>query len=1164
MRFRPATVRAMRDQLSGVQGVTPDAASRAPVVFWPGGIIYYNFASNVTAVHQQAFLDAAAEWAAWAKLTFTPAGVGQADYVTVNDGGASLSGGNSFVGVKGGQQFVNIGSTSWNRGTLVHEIGHVLGFIHEHQRSDRDKYVKIIPANSTQNDPPANTGGPNLILLTDSTNKGAYDFESIMHYARNAFSVNPTPSDPNLPDPSSDTIEPLAADIQFLNVMGRETDRTLSTLDRAAVAQLYGAPAVAPGLTVTNTRDGGPGSLRTAIYYALDRSVSVVGSTNTITFHIPTTDPGYSGGVFTIPLTYQLTAPADGTIIDGTTQTAFTGDTNANGPEIALNGAGVLASEFLYASGLRLRAANCSVKGLTIENFNNQGITIFGNPATNNVVQGCFVGTNPAGTAAAANAYAGIEIYGGAQGNTVGGTNAAARNVIAGNLAQGVYIHDGGTSDNLVKGNYLGTNATGTAALANTYSGIEIGFGATSNMVGGALAGNGNLISGNKYQGVYIHGAGTTSNTVQGNYLGTNAAGAAAVGNGFADTVNHVFAAGVQIGGGAASNTVGGASIAARNVIVGNAAGGVVIDGAGTTGNAVLGNYVGLNAAGTAALANGAADPANNYNYSGVAIYGGAASNAIGGTSGGAGNVISGNAAQGITLSDAGTTGNLVAGNILGLNPAGTAKIGNGYAGISIFGGATSNTVGGVSTAARNVISGNANQGVTISDTGTNTNVIAGNFIGVNMAGATALGNAYAGVAIFNGAQSNVVGGSAFGAGNVISGNANQGITISGTDTNTNTVSGNLIGLDTTGLVKIGNTYGGVEIFGGAQSNLVGGTASGARNFIAGNMTYGIDFSGTGTNGNTAQGNTIGLNVAGTAITNGYQGLAIFGGAQGNLIGGTVPGAGNLISGNTASGGVACYDSTSIDNSIEENTIFSNGGSELSLYNGANHSLAAPAVTQAVLGLNTTVSGTLTATATNAVHRLEFFATPAVSTGGKVYIGTVNVTTNGSGAATFSVVLPPKVPAGSTIVATATDPAGNTSAFSAARTVTTTDSDGDGIPDIYETAHGLNPNNAADAKLDSDGDGMTNLQEYLAGTDPRNPASQLRVTALTRSGSNLTLGFMSVANQLYRLESTVDLTTPSSWRLQTDGIVGAGGVMSLTLTGAATEPKRFYRIDAEP
>jgi len=130
-------------------------------------VIPYTFAASVTsAAHQQAFIDAANEWAAWANVQFVPR-TNQANYVTANDGGAGLSGGNASVGMIGGQQFINIGATSWNRGTLIHEIGHTLGLVHEHQRSNRDAYVQILWANI-----PGGTSNGNFVLLPDSQNQG--------------------------------------------------------------------------------------------------------------------------------------------------------------------------------------------------------------------------------------------------------------------------------------------------------------------------------------------------------------------------------------------------------------------------------------------------------------------------------------------------------------------------------------------------------------------------------------------------------------------------------------------------------------------------------------------------------------------------------------------------------------------------------------------------------------------------------------------------------------------------------------------------------------------------------------------------------------------------------------------------------------------------------
>ena len=178
-----------------------------------------------------------------------------------------------------------------------------------------------------------------------------------------------------------------------------------------------------------------------------------------------------------------------------------------------------------------------------------------------------------------------------AQINTIGGTTAAARNVIAASTGNGVIIGGTGTngattSHNLVEGNYIGTDMTGTAALGEGIAGVNIESGATNNTIGGTTAAARNVISGNSF-GVYIGGIGASDNLVEGNYIGTDVTGTHALGNG---------SSGVSIVGGASGNTIGGTTAAARNVISGNVGNGVVIDGSGTTGNLVEGNYIGTDA----------------------------------------------------------------------------------------------------------------------------------------------------------------------------------------------------------------------------------------------------------------------------------------------------------------------------------------------------------------------------------------------------------------------------------------------------------------------------------------------------------------------------------------------------------------------------------------
>lgn len=153
---------------------------------------------------------------------------------------------------------------------------------------------------------------------------------------------------------------------------------------------------------------------------------------------------------------------------------------------------------------------------------------------------------------------------------------------------------------------------------------------------------------------------------------------------------------------------------------------------------------------------------------------------------------------------------NYVAGNKIGTDSSGENLLRNLGVGVAIGGGSSLNTV------VDNVISGNGADGLDIFNSGTSGNVATGNLIGVGSDGTTPLGNSGEGVAIFDGATSNTIGGPVFGEGNVISGNAADGLMISGAGTSFNSVDGNLIGTDESGENAIANQDNGVEIVLGA------------------------------------------------------------------------------------------------------------------------------------------------------------------------------------------------------------------------------------------------------------------------------------------------------------------------------------------------------------
>src|SRR5262249_43089860 len=152
------------------------------------------------------------------------------------------------------------------------------------------------------------------------------------------------------------------------------------------------------------------------------------------------------------------------------------------------------------------------------------------------------------------------------------------------------------------------------------------------------------------------------------------------------------------------------------------------------------------------------------------------------------------------------------------------------------------------------------------------------------------------------------------GAANVISGNQQGGIELD-VGTHDNVIQGNLIGTDPTGTLKRANRETGIVVKAGAVDNLIGGTEPGAGNLISGNGTDAIVLNDQG---NVVQGNIIGLDITGTSpIPNGGDGVKVL--ASNNLIGGTDPGAGNVIAYN---GGDGVYVAGGNGNAIQQNAIY--------------------------------------------------------------------------------------------------------------------------------------------------------------------------------------------------------------------------------------------------
>jgi predicted outer membrane repeat protein len=449
-----------------------------------------------------------------------------------------------------------------------------------------------------------------------------------------------------------------------------------------------------------------------------------------------------------------------------------------------------------------------------------------------------------------------------------------------------------------IAGNFIGLLPDGTTAAGNGGDGVLI-VAASNNVVGGTTPADRNIISGNAGSGVDVLFPGATGNLIQGNFIGTNASGTGALGN-----ASGFFAAGVNIDNEASNNTVGGGTAGAGNVISGNNGFGIHLFGFGTSGNKVQGNRIGTDVTGTAKVGN---------TSGGVEIDNSASGNFLGTDGDGVndaaeGNLISGNQGEGVEVGFNGAAdGNVIAGNFIGTDVTGTAALGNQLDGITI-GNATNTRVGtnadGVSdTLERNVISGNGQFGVSILDVGATGNVVAGNFIGTDVNGTTAIANQVGGVNISQGAANNTVGGTLTADRNVISGNLGTGVDISGSGTTGNGVEGNYVGTSAAGTAALGNGGNGVGIDSAASNNTVGGTATGASNVISGNALNGVAMNGTGTTVNVVAGNFIGADNSGTiGVGNGQAGVFVGFGASGNTVGGTATRAGNVISANSGDG----------------------------------------------------------------------------------------------------------------------------------------------------------------------------------------------------------------------------------------------------------------------
>lgn len=925
----------------------------------------------------------------------------------------------------------------------------------------------------------------------------------------------------------------------------------LALLTRTALAATY---------SVTNNGDTATGG---TLRWALDAGATNPGP-DTVQFNLP--------GSTTITPTGHLPGLSDlfgGTLVDGTTQPGYTGaplvrvvGTSAgSSPGLFINGGsnevrGLVITRFnldgVQVLGAYNRISGCQVvsnNGIgvyiggryntiggtnaadrnVISGNHNDGVTISGSDAVMNAVLGNYIGTDPTGLLGNSNYWTGVAVA--APSNRIGSAGGG-RNVISGNGTYGINLYSDWSHHNIVEGNYCGVGADGSTARPNI-SGIQLS-GASNNTIGGSTPGAGNVFSGNINYGVSFQ-PGCHSNTVVGNFIGTDATGSSVASN---------FYDGISVSTDCGGNQIGGADATGRNIISGNGYRGIALDS--VTGLVIRGNAIGVSSSG-ASLGNG---------MEGIWMWH-CSQVAVGGTNVDARNVIAGNAV-GIRID--GGVSNTVRFNYIGLNEAGVA-VGNGGEGILGVG-------GGSQEVSDNVVSGNGTYGIRLS--GTAGWLFKRNLIGTDPAGTADRGNSYIGLYLHGGASNTVVGGRWADEGNVISGNDLGGVQLEELATRNNILRGNRIGASLSGMTAVPNQYSGIALAHAPLNTIGSSTNTQERNVISGNSGQGVDVGFSNSFGNVIAGNCIGTDASVTnRLANTGAGIWIHQ-ASSNLVGGAEIGALNCIAYN---GGSGIQVESGDGNLLLNNSIYRNGSLGIDLGLGTptpNDPLDADAGPNRQQNYPVLVSVSNDGTQIRVVWTLdsgpsqpcvlEFYGStgPDPTTYGEGeypmgWVGPVTTTPAGVLGGTNLLATPTLPPNFITVLATHATLL-DTSEFSPRILL---DSDGDGMGDGYEARYfGGHTNGQPDVHADSDG--LSNLAEFVADTNPLDAGSVPRVKSASLSGSSLVLTAPCSLERSYQVQICTNLTaTPQSWppRSATLTYSGADGVF--TVQGATSAS---YRI----
>ncbi|MGE4078807.1 MAG: beta strand repeat-containing protein [Reyranella sp.] len=612
---------------------------------------------------------------------------------------------------------------------------------------------------------------------------------------------------------------------------------------------------------VTNLNDSGTGSLRAAI---LASNADPSPTPDRIEFAV-------SG---TINLSSDLPAITNTVQIDGTSAPSYV----PGGPpvvEVNFNG----HSGLTFSTG----SSGSGLFGLALGNSGDNGVTL---NASNITVDKNYIGIHANGSAFA-NAFDGVYVSSLSSDNRIGlndsGASGVVGNVISANGRNGIALH--GSADNVIVANRIGTSFDGNTAMANGHNGILLTEGANGNTIGGTLfvdtatgqvnnpTGDkgtaaqtfivpplGNLVSGNTADGILIEN-GSENNVLNGNFVGTNANGTAAVGNG-GDGVRIVDADG---------NSLIGCTFVENpfvyyNILSGNGGNGLHVTSSDNV--TIQANYFGIGAF-NSVVSNG---------QNGILVDGDSRNTQVGGVIP-LGNVAAGNEKNGIYVTDT-VSGFITFNTFGGLFPfQGAAP--NGNDGILI------DSTGGNNLIRTNVFSGNLNNGIEIAGDAWGVTVdpnIAGlDTVGFSKTVNTGIGlpnmaNGGHGLLITGTAHGNTIGGylDSVIPQNTFSGNVEYGLAITGAAYD-NQVFDNVIGANVALLQALGNTAGGLLLASSGSGNVIGGPTvdptKPRSNFIGGNDGNGITIA-SGVTGDVVVGNSIGTDRAG-AETLPNEGLAI-------------------------------------------------------------------------------------------------------------------------------------------------------------------------------------------------------------------------------------------------------------------------------------------------